>query len=58
MIKDLEIRNKYNLSIIAVRRNEDIIINPDADLIIGDSDILSVVGKTSDIEELVNITND
>ncbi|QQK07520.1 potassium channel family protein [Miniphocaeibacter halophilus] len=58
MIKDLEIRNKYNLSIIAVRRNEDIIINPEADLVIGSSDVLSVVGKTSDIEELVNITND
>ena len=57
-LKDLNIRSKYNLTIIAIRNKNDTIINPQPDVILESDDTLLVVGKTLDIEELVNISND
>lgn len=57
-IHDLDIRNKFKVSIIAVRRGEETFINPDPNYVISEKDTLLVIGKTTDIENLVNITND
>ncbi len=57
-LKDLNIRSKYNLTIIAIRNKNNTIINPGPDILLESEDTLLVVGKTLDIEELVNISND
>ena len=57
-IEDIDIRNKYKISIIAIRNSTGTHINPNADFVIDKDDILLVVGKTEDVEALVSITND
>lgn len=57
-LKDLNIRSKYNLTIIAIKNKENTIINPGPNVLLESEDTLLVVGKTLDIEELVNISND
>ncbi|WP_099203306.1 potassium channel family protein [Miniphocaeibacter massiliensis] len=57
-IEDLDIRNKYKISIIAIRNNTGTHINPISSSIIDKEDILLVVGRTEDVESLVDITND
>lgn len=57
-IHDLDVRNKYKVSIIAIRRGEETFINPGPDYVITKNDTLLVLGRTIDVEGLVNITND
>jgi len=55
----LEIRNKYNITIIAIRSiiPEKMIPNPGADFIIKESDILFVFGSDKDIEKFLKKIN-
>lgn len=48
-IIDLDIRAKYGINIVAIKRGEDIIVSPRATEIILDKDILIVIGADSDI---------
>jgi trk system potassium uptake protein TrkA len=48
----LDIREKYGLNIMAIKRNEDVIISPKAKDYIFKGDILFVVGENKDIEKL------
>lgn len=52
-IKQLDIRNRYNINIISVDRDGKIDINPYPDDILMENDILTVVGKKKDIEQLI-----
>lgn len=56
-LRELDIRNKYNIQVIAIKElvPENIIAVPAADYTIKDSDILLVIGKHQDIEQLRKI---
>ncbi len=51
---ELELRSRYGINVLAVRQlvPEKLIINPGANFLIKDSDILYVLGKQEDIEKL------
>jgi len=51
-IKDIDIRNKYGLNIIAIENNGDVNISPKPDEKFKDKDVLIVVGSNADIEKL------
>ena len=51
-IKDLNIRAKYGINIIAVERRGDIIVTPGPDYILEEFDLLVVVGNNQSIQEL------
>lgn len=48
-IMDLNIRAQYGINIVAIKRNNDIIVSPQANEIIHDNDILIVIGADVDI---------
>ncbi|MEH7108031.1 MULTISPECIES: potassium channel family protein [Bacillaceae] len=49
-IMDLDIRKKYGLNIVAIKRGEDIIVSPLASEMILVKDVLIVIGTDSDID--------
>jgi trk system potassium uptake protein TrkA len=53
-LAELELRNKYNISILAVRGlvPEKITMNPGGSFTVKDSDILIALGKSEDIEKI------
>lgn len=50
-LKDLAIRNRFGINIIAIKRDDDVIISPSADELILEGDELFFIGKTQDILE-------
>lgn len=48
-IIDLDIRKKYGLNIVAIKRGEELIVSPQAKEIIRHNDILIVIGNDNDI---------
>ncbi|MDQ0231338.1 potassium channel family protein [Metabacillus malikii] len=48
-IIDLDIRAKYGVNIVAIKRNKEIIVSPQANEIIQSQDVLIVIGADSDI---------
>lgn len=57
-IIDLDIRQDDNLTIIAIRRDDEDIINPSPQETINKKDILLVLGPTDNVESLVKISNE
>ena len=51
-LKDLNVRNKYGLSIIAFRRGRDMIVSPRPDEPIARGDVLIVLGREDDLARL------
>lgn len=49
---ELKMRKNYGLNVMAIKRNEDVIVSPGADDFIKKGDILVVVGQNKDIEKL------
>lgn len=49
-IIDLDIRKKYGLNIVAIKRGEDIIVSPQAKETIFANDVLIVIGNDNDID--------
>ncbi|WP_141431342.1 TrkA family potassium uptake protein [Bacillus sp. 03113] len=49
-IMDLDIRAKYGINIVAIKRNSEIIVSPQATEIIHEDDILIVIGADVDIK--------
>lgn len=49
---ELDIRTKYGVNIVAIKRNEEIIISPQANWKIAQGDILIVIGTYHDINRL------
>lgn len=47
---NLDVRNRFKINIVAVRRGEDIII-PDADTVIEESDQLLLIGHNNDLQK-------
>lgn len=54
-LRELDIRAKYNVSAIAIVRDEDIIISPSPDQIIHNGDVLVMIGSREDLAEFSNI---
>ena len=50
---DIQLRNKYGLTLVAVKRNDKIIENPDVKLIFKDTDILYILGKPQQIADAI-----
>jgi trk system potassium uptake protein TrkA len=51
-LKDAQIRQKYGLAVVAIRRGNDVVISPMAEDVIQENDILVVLGRTVDCERL------
>ncbi|MGE4276850.1 MAG: TrkA family potassium uptake protein [Lawsonibacter sp.] len=52
-IRELNIRAKYHLNVIAVRREEgELVISPDGECVLGPNDSLVVLGANEDIERM------
>jgi trk system potassium uptake protein len=54
-LRDLDIRAKYNVSVIAIVREGEIIISPSPDQIIHKGDLLVMIGNKEDISRFSNI---
>ncbi|MGB9839710.1 potassium channel family protein [Thermovenabulum sp.] len=51
-LRNLDMRVRYGLNVMAIKRSDDIIVAPGADDTILEKDILVVVGKNKDIEKI------
>ncbi len=51
-IRNLDVRAKYSVNVIAVRRGEDINVSPGAECILAEGDKLIVLGRDADITAL------
>lgn len=54
-LRDLDLRAKYNVSVIAIVRGVDIIISPSPEQLIEQKDILVMIGHRKDIAQFSNI---
>lgn len=54
-LRELDLRATYNISVIAIVTNGDIIITPSPDHIIHEGDLLVVIGSREDLAEFVNV---
>lgn len=56
-IRQLEIRKKTNITIVAIKRGDDIIANPDPDFEFLENDVIIFIGKSSDINKAITYFN-
>ncbi len=49
-LKDLSLRNRFGITVIAIKRDGTVIVSPSADQKIEEEDTLFLVGKTTDIQ--------
>lgn len=56
--KTLNLRAKYNVNVIGIRRDEETFINPSADMPIYANDVLVVIGDNDALEKLSSMTKD
>jgi len=54
-LRDLDIRQKYNCNVLAVRRGSDLNITPRADEPLTADDILVIVGKNDQLTKLEQV---
>lgn len=54
-LRDLDLRAKFNLSVIAIRHEDEIMISPSPDKIIDEGDVLVVIGKNNDLERFAHL---
>ncbi|MED3625331.1 TrkA family potassium uptake protein [Neobacillus thermocopriae] len=55
-LRELDIRAKYNLSVIAIRKDHELTISPPPDKIIDEGDVLVVIGENRDLERFANLS--
>ena len=51
-LKDLELRQRFGLSVLAIRRKDRIIVSPNADQVVDEGDILVALGQPDKLERL------
>jgi trk system potassium uptake protein TrkA len=51
-LREAEIRQRYGLAVIAIRREDDVVISPRAEEVIQQNDILVVLGRIANCEKL------
>jgi trk system potassium uptake protein len=54
-LRELDLRAKFNLSVIAIRHDDDINISPSPDEKIYHGDVLVVIGENRDLEKFANL---
>ncbi|OIK04426.1 potassium uptake system protein [Bacillus sp. MUM 116] len=54
-LRELDLRARFNLTVIAIRHGHDINITPSPDKIIDQGDVLVVIGENRDLEQFSNI---
>ena len=52
-LRDLDLRRKYGVNVLAIRRGEDVIINPSGDEIINKDDILLILASEENVNDIV-----
>ncbi|MBU4562030.1 TrkA family potassium uptake protein, partial [bacterium] len=56
-LSELDLRNKYGINVLAIKRNNSFNISPQAKDIIKKGDLLIVIGETKKITELAGKSN-
>lgn len=51
-LKDLRLRNKYGVNVIAIKRDKDINISPRSEDSIKDGDIVIIIGSAADVKKI------
>ena len=51
-LRDLELRQRYGLSVLAIRRKDRIVVSPNADQVVEDGDLLVVLGQPDKLAPL------
>jgi trk system potassium uptake protein TrkA len=51
-LRELNMRTKYGLNVMAIKNNGNINISPKADDVVGEGDILIVIGSNDDIKKI------
>ncbi|ETI66473.1 potassium channel family protein [Neobacillus vireti] len=54
-LRELDLRARYNLSVIAIRHEDEINISPSPDKKMDDGDVLVVIGENRDLERFANL---
>jgi trk system potassium uptake protein TrkA len=56
-LMELDLRKKYDINVIAVKElvPERVVLNPEADFILKDSDIMVILGSDKDLDKLRNV---
>ncbi|GHI00904.1 potassium channel family protein [Neobacillus kokaensis] len=54
-LREIDLRAKFNISVIAIRHNHDIHITPSPDKLLDKGDVLVVIGKNRDLERFANL---
>ncbi|WP_374722009.1 potassium channel family protein [Peribacillus tepidiphilus] len=54
-LRDLDLRAKFNISVIAIRSDNKVIISPSPDEVIDMGDVLIVLGNNKDLAKFVNL---
>lgn len=54
-LRDLNLRAKYKINVIGIKRKDNLNINPDADDLIEESDVLVIIGKNEILNKLANM---
>ncbi|MFZ5642702.1 MAG: potassium channel family protein [Bacillota bacterium] len=52
---ELDVRRKYKITILAIKRGEDIIVAPRAEQTIDESDTLVAIGRNTDLEKVTEL---
>lgn len=51
-MKELSLRSKYGINVMAIKRNNEVNISPDADDVINKDDIVVAIGSAEDLTKL------
>ena len=54
-MKELSLRSKYGINVMAIKRNNEVNISPDADDVINKDDIVVAIGSAEDLTKLLNL---
>ena len=54
-LRELDIRAKFNVSVIAILRNDDIIVSPSPEELLQKEDILVTIGNRNDLAKFADL---
>lgn len=54
-LREINLRAKYNLNVIAIRSGDQIDIAPHPERVLGVNDVLVVIGENSDLERFTDL---
>lgn len=51
-LKDIKLRSKYGINVVAIKKGEDINVSPSAEDIVGEKDIIVAIGSADELSKL------